>query len=113
MTKLTITLKAGNFPPKNQHIYLGRRNLDFFPEDAIGGTNRDHAGEPIRVHFEGLTGQPTMTDIAGEKAIFRCRGPVKRFFDYWDLREGDQVEIEQSGRREFRVRPAARASLSS
>ena len=36
MAKLTITLKAGNFPPKNQHIYLERRNLDFFPEDAIG-----------------------------------------------------------------------------
>ena len=88
----------------NGHVYL-RRHLDFFPADAIGAANaRDGQGVPLTVHFAGLPAA-AQTDIAGDKGIFRSRGPWRQFLAHHSLRPGDTVIIERLTAYEYRVVP--------
>jgi hypothetical protein len=100
--KIVIGLTQGNL--NNGHVYL-RQHLDFFPADAIGAANaRDGQGIPLTVHFAGLP-EAARTDIAGDKAIFRSRGPWRKFFAHHALQPGDTVIIERLSAREYRVVP--------
>ncbi len=86
--KIVISLTQGNL--NNGHVYL-RQHLGFFPADAIGAANaRDGQGAPLTVHFAGLP-EAAKTDIAGDKDIFRSRGPWRKFFAHHALRPGDTI----------------------
>ena len=61
--RIVIPLTQGNI--NNGHVYLAR-HLDFFPDDAIGGPNKQAGqGTPLTLHFEGFPGpnQPTSLPI--------------------------------------------------
>jgi len=102
---IVIGLTPGNL--NNGHIYL-RQHLGFFPADAIGAANaRDGQGVPLTAHFAGLA-EAAQTDIAGDKDIFRSRGPWREFFARHALRPGDTVMIKRLSAREYRVVPGRR-----
>jgi hypothetical protein len=99
---IVIGLTQGNL--NNGHVYL-RQHLDFFPADAIGAADaRNGQGVPLTVHFAGLP-EAARTDIAGDKGIFRSRGPWRKFFARHGLRPGDTVIIERLSAHEYRVVP--------
>jgi hypothetical protein len=97
-----IRLTDGNI--RNGHIYL-RTARDLFPEDAIGGSNRLNAGEPIVVRFE--PGREVETDIAGDKWILRERAGVRDFLETTQSSGGDEIEVEAVGNRVFVIRQAS------
>ena len=100
----TIVIKLTQANLKYNHLYL-RKNLDFFPGDAIGGANKREEGEPLTLNFDGLP-ELVETDIAGDKKIFRCRLPWRMFFAHHpDLAEGGSVIIERQSDRVYRVSP--------
>lgn len=102
---IVIGLTRGNL--NNGHVYL-RQHLGFFPADAIGAANaRDGQGVPLTVHFAGLA-EAAQTDIAGDKGIFRSRGPWRKFFARHALRPDDTVIIKRLSAREYRVVPGRR-----
>jgi hypothetical protein len=99
MSERHIPLTAGNL--KNGHFYL-RQHLDFFPDDAIGGTNRREAGVPVTVKFQ--PGAVVETDLAGGKHLFfRNRRATRDFFERTAAAEGDTVVVEKVAEREFLV----------
>ena len=64
-TNRDVTVTSGNL--RNEHIYLP---LDFFPADAIGGSNKSEtASRTITVIFR--PGGTIQTDIDGTKRILR------------------------------------------
>lgn len=97
-----IPLTGGNI--RNSHFNLqAARSL--LPADAIGGANKGSAGWPVTVHFS--SGESVETDIDGQKMIFRERAAVRRFFERVKPREGDQLLLELTADRQFRVSLAA------
>lgn len=99
-----IAITGGNL--RNDHLYL-TAVLDLFPRDAIGGPNDDTLGVPVEIHC-GIDA-PVVTDIAGDKKIFRRRAWVKEFFQAHAIVEGDRVVVERTGPRRFHVYPARAA----
>lgn len=95
-----IEITGGNL--RNDHLYLGSM-LDLFPPDSIGGSNEETRGTDIEVHC-GID-NPIVTDIAGDKKIFRRRAWVREFFLSHNLKEGDRVVIEKTAGRRFHVYP--------
>ncbi|TGQ16360.1 MULTISPECIES: hypothetical protein [unclassified Mesorhizobium] len=82
-----VRVTGGNL--RNNHIYLP---LDFFPKDAIGGSNQSElAARTIAVRF--VPGQTVETDIDGTKRILRARSPVADFFARSGMKDGDAVRI--------------------
>ena len=82
-----MIVTGGNI--RNNHIYLP---LEFFPNDAIGGSNKASAAtRPVSVTFE--PGGTVETDIDGSKRILRTRGPVGDFLARAGVRDGDAVLI--------------------
>jgi hypothetical protein len=92
-----VTITGGNI--RNKHIYLP---LDFFPEQAIGGSNKSElASQSLSVAFR--PGQTIETDIDGAKRIFRARSAVGEFFAAADVAEGDVVCLTKTGAFSFEV----------
>ncbi len=90
-TVCILTVTGGNI--RNNHIYLP---LEFFPQDAIGGSNRSEvAARTISVTFS--SGDTVQTDIDGTKRILRERGAVGDFFGRAGVREGDSIRITNTG----------------
>jgi hypothetical protein len=89
-----VELTSGNL--RHSHVYL-RSILDFFPSDAIGGSNKTGvAARNLRVTFD--PGGTIETDIAGDKGILRARGgTLRRFFEDSGASPGDTVEIIRTG----------------
>lgn len=86
-----LTVTGGNI--RNNHIYLP---LDFFPPDAIGGSNKSEvAARTISVTFS--SGDAVQTDIDRTKRILRARGAVVDFFGRAGVREGDSIRITNTG----------------
>jgi hypothetical protein len=90
-----VTVTGGNV--RNNHLYLP---LDFFPDDAIGGSNKASiAPKEITAVFEpGLTIQ---TDIDRSKRILRNRSAIPDFFARACIGEGDTVRITRTGSHTF------------
>src|ERR1035437_1994443 len=88
-----VELNAPNI--RHSHIYLSSI-IDFFPSDAIGGSNKDQiAAKFLTVTFN--PGKTVQTDIAGDKKVLRVRSSVLRdFFDRPGATPGDVVQIERS-----------------
>lgn len=95
-----IEITGGNV--RNDHLYL-TSVLDLFPKDAIGGPNDDALGVAVEVHC-GIA-EPVLTDIAGDKKIFRRRAWVKEFFSAHAIAEGDRVVVERTAPRRFHIYP--------
>lgn len=93
---IRIPLTGGNI--RNSHFYL-RAVRHLLPRDAIGGSNKSAAGQPISVSF--APGQTIETDIDGEKMIFRDRAAVRAFFDVVRPQEGDHVLFRRLSERRF------------
>jgi hypothetical protein len=106
--RIVITLTQGNL--NNNHIYLAG-HLDFFPENAIGATNKQgKRGMPLKLHFDGLPGTAE-TDIVPDHKIFRLRDRHwHEFFKLHDLRARDQVAIQRISDHEYRIVPLRRAA---
>ncbi len=101
MAYRVIELTEGNI--RNNHLYLSRI-MDFFPPNSIGGSNlSSQASQLLEVDYGAET--PVITDIAGDKKIFRKRGWVKDFFIMNQLKMGDKVVIEHVGDCKYKVYP--------
>jgi hypothetical protein len=96
-----IELTQGNI--NNDHLYL-TSIYDLFPPTSIGGgSEADVASQLLEVHA-GI-GAPVITDIAGDKKIFRRRGWVGDFFAGHELAAGDCVVVEETGPNRHHVYP--------
>jgi hypothetical protein len=67
-----VTINEANL--RNDHIYL-TEILSIFPDECIGGKNSDTKGKELKISYQvGGKEKFFMTDIAGDKKIFRKRG---------------------------------------
>ena len=98
MSIRTIELTQGNI--NNHHLYL-TKIIDFFPKASIGGANETDSGALLNIDFGGV--EPVLTDIAGDKKIFRKRSWVRVFFKSNQLKAGSKVVIEKTGETSYRV----------
>lgn len=100
----TTEITAGNIA--NNHIYL-RGFFEKFPVEAIGGSNSaSAAATSIVVEWGGTT--PVVTDLDGEKKLFRKRGWIREFFAAYDVAVGTVVAVDQIGPLRYRVSVAKR-----
>jgi DNA polymerase-3 subunit epsilon len=93
-----IEINSANI--RNDHIYL-RDVIDFFPSDAIGGSNSASAS-PHTIDVEFNPGDTIQTDLAGDKRFLRARGAVKKFFRLAKAANGDRVLVTKIADRHFR-----------
>lgn len=110
-SRIVITLTQGNL--NNNHVYLSG-HLEFFPEEVIGGANKQSkASKVLTLHLAGLP-EPVKTDIAADKRIFRLRDRRwHEFFKRHDLKAGDKVAIERISAYEYRVVPVRSAQAGA
>lgn len=88
-THRLVRVTVGNL--RNSHLYLP---LDFFPEDAVGGSNRLNAApKKIAVKFD--PGDKIETDLDGTKRMLRDRSAIRGFFAEGGFKEGDLVRIDR------------------
>ena len=88
---------------KNSYLYL-TEHMDFFPEDAIGGTNATHAGNMLEFYVEGIP-EPVYSDIDGKNKFIRTRSWIPKFIRIHSLSAGDRIVIERLGERIYRIHP--------
>jgi hypothetical protein len=85
-----LTITQGNI--NHSHIYLTGL-MKVFPDDVMGGNNREHAAaKVVCVHWGH---DRVYTDIDRAKHMFRRRGWVRRFFEANRIMAGDRVLLEQ------------------
>ena len=85
-----VIVTEGNI--NNNHIYLP---LDFFPEDALGGSNKAAAAaRTISITFQ--PGMTVETDIDRTKRILRVRTPVGDFLARAGVKAGDAVLVTRT-----------------
>lgn len=101
MKYVVVELTQGNI--NNSHLYLSSV-IDFFPEVAIGGPNDESEAE-VKLEVHNGIEQAVLTDIAGDKKIFRKRGWVKEFFEAHKMKAGDKVIIEKTGHNRYHIFP--------
>ncbi|SUB01468.1 DNA polymerase III subunit epsilon [Pannonibacter phragmitetus] len=95
----TTEITQGNI--NNNHIYL-RAFFEKFPDDAIGGSNRESAASrEIAVDWGGEA--VVMTDLDGAKKFFRKRGWIREFFEQRGVRAGDIVTVEEIAPYSYRI----------
>lgn len=88
----TITLTQGNI--NNGHFYL-RDIKDWLPADVIGGSNQaSRAPRTMTINWGG--GAPAVSDVSGDKMIFRSRAWVRAFFERFALAAGDEIHINKT-----------------
>ncbi|MCV6609133.1 MAG: hypothetical protein OIF55_00010 [Amphritea sp.] len=102
MQYVKIELTQGNI--NNDHLYLSSV-IEFFPENSVGGANIESQADTLLEVHSGIN-EPVLTDIAGDKKIFRKRSWVKEFFKVHGLKAGDSVIIEHTESNRYHVYPA-------
>jgi hypothetical protein len=80
--------------------------IAWFPPAAVGGSNADEKASLQLTIFCGLD-TPILTDIAGDKKIFRKRGWIKSFYASHQIKAGDTVCIQKIGDTKYHIYPAA------
>ncbi len=108
--KAFVTLTNGNIT--NGHFYL-KSILQFFPEDAIGGSDRSQAAKATLSLAYHPGQKDVQTDITGpnrlgrEKRSFHCffreRASIKDFFRRSGAIAGDSVVIERLASHRFSI----------
>jgi len=102
-----IELTQGNI--NNDHLYL-TSIMDLFPITSVGGSSKaDRASQLLEV-LSGI-GAPVLTDIAGDKKIFRKRAWVGEFFATHQLKAGDSVVVERTGTNRYHIYPRRAADF--
>ena len=96
-----IELTQGNL--NNDHLYL-TTIMELFPTNAIGGSSDAHRAEQLLEVHSGI-GDPVVTDIVGDKKIFRKRTWVSEFIAGHGLKAGDRVVVECTGPYRYHVYP--------
>jgi hypothetical protein len=96
-----VVVTQGNI--NNDHLYLSDV-MDIFPKDAIGGGSIDEQAPRLLEVHSGI-GYALLTDIAGDKKIFRKRAWVKEFFSVHCISAGDAIAIENTGGYRFHIYP--------
>jgi hypothetical protein len=92
-------LTEGNI--RNSHFYL-RGCVDRFPSELVGGSNKtERAVKQAVIDWGGPS--HAVTDIDGDKQIFRERGWTKQFFEVNEAQAGNWVLIEEAGPYRYRV----------
>ena len=96
---IRIKITAGNIG--NNHFYLAK-HLDAFPMDAIGGPNVTAlAARSVTLHWP--FGDPVVTDIAGDKKIFRQRAWIGLLFKQTGAEPDDFVVLTPLAPYEYKV----------
>lgn len=98
----TIEVTDGNL--RNAHLYLGKV-MHLFPDDVIGGGNKAERA-PREVTLDYGFDEPVVTDIAGDKKIFRSRGWLAEFFKRHHFVAGDRVVLERLEDYTYHLYPA-------
>lgn len=98
----TLRVTQGNLD--NHHLYLTAA-MDLFPADSLGGSNRQGAARPVRVHCNAGTIE---TDIVQARRMFRRRAWLGRFFALNRVRAGDYVLLERLSPYDFHLSVASR-----
>lgn len=104
--KRRIRVNAANL--RNNHLYVTKQLLDFFPKDAVGGAKRKNAnGHGFDLILDGL-GKTVHTDIAadaksGRARFIRCRGDIGKFYKCHDVKPGGYVELQRLSEREYQL----------
>lgn len=102
-----IELTQGNL--NNDHLYL-TSIMELFPAASVGGSSEaDQAPQLLEVHSG--SGTPVITDIAGDKKIFRKRAWVGEFFATHQLKVGDSIIVERTGAFRYHVYPKREAEF--
>jgi hypothetical protein len=106
--KRLLRVTAGNL--RNNHLSV-RGHLDFFPPESLGPSRKptNGNGHTIELQLAGLN-ETVTTDIATDKAIFRDRRWVRRFFSHHAVNSGDLLALERVNGHRYRLSPARRAS---
>ncbi|MCK1625403.1 ASCH domain-containing protein [Bradyrhizobium sp. 160] len=73
--------------------------LDLFPQEAIGGPNKEAAAREITVTFSYRAS--VSTDIDGVKKMLRERAAIKEFYEKVKPKAGDVIRIEKLGSHSF------------
>lgn len=106
-----ISIKINGANIRNNHFYL-TEHLSAFPKDVIGGANSASAAArqlTLRWPFGG----PVVTDIAGDKKIFRQRAWIRQLFEQSAAEPGDSVLLKQTAPYEYDVEIARKARMST
>lgn len=85
-----VELTEGNIA--NNHFYL-RTLVDRLPADVIGGSNRTSTA-PRQISIDWGGPDEVLTDIDGQKKIFRARGWIGNFYKTNRAAAGDKVVVE-------------------
>lgn len=84
--------------------------MELFPAASVGGSSEaDRASQLLEV--KSGVGVPVLTDIAGDKKIFRSRAWVGEFFATHQLKAGDSVVVERTGTHRYHVYPKRAADF--
>lgn len=102
-----IELTQGNL--NNDHLYL-TSIMELFPAACVGGGSDAECASQLLEVNSGM-GEPVVTDIAGDKKIFRKRAWVGGFFAAHELKAGDSVVVERIGPYRYHVYPKRTAEL--
>jgi hypothetical protein len=87
-----VPITGGNI--RNGHIHLRHVPDGFFPAAIYGGSNKAAAAkQSVKVKYN--PGPTVVTDIAGDKLLFRDRAGPRAFFDASGAKEGDKAQIER------------------
>ena len=87
-----VTVNEANL--RNDHIYL-TEILSIFPQECIGGKNSETKGTELKITYK-VNGRSKsfVTDIAGDKKIFRKRGKTSgtgMLLDDLNVKAGDKL----------------------
>jgi hypothetical protein len=96
---IRIEINGANI--RNSHFYLAE-HLGAFPTDVIGGAN-SAAGAARQLTLRWPFGSPVVTDIAGDKKIFRQRAWIRRLFEESAAEPGDVVLLKPAAPYEYEV----------
>jgi hypothetical protein len=106
--KRLISITDGNI--RNYHIYISGHH-DFFPHECYGASSRNKGiGHVLTLIVDGIS-EPVETDIArngnteSPRNFFRKREWVRKFFQKFEIRQGDVVAIERISKFKYRVYP--------
>ncbi|HUT57576.1 MAG TPA: DNA cytosine methyltransferase [Phycisphaerae bacterium] len=106
--KRLLSITAANL--EHNHIYFTGHH-DFFPPECYGGSSKkERAARELTLVVDGLpenirTDIPTQAGNGKPRNFFRKRAWVRRFFEKHEIREGDVIAIERTGRYAYRVHP--------
>jgi hypothetical protein len=101
-----LVLTPGNL--RQSHLYI-RSHYDFFPPDCVApATKTAPTNSELEIFLDGLN-ETVKTDIARDgksgkpRGFFRGRTWVRRFFEHHEVSAGDELLLERTADRRYRL----------